>query len=222
MNGRYYYGSSRDPSLSFSWYSDTWNINPDTGAPWTREQINGVWGLGLQQFGVYSTDLTPDVRVSVIYAEVSYTVPGNWDIPQTVTITGVNDDDDDGDILYSIVTAPAASADSNYNGLNASDVSVTNLDSPVAYAQSVTTAEDTAVDIMLTGSDENGDPLSHTIRRIPYYGTISGTAPSLTYWPFQNRSEERRVGKECRSRWSPDHSKKKKPDLQSNSESPYR
>jgi len=27
--------------------------------------------------------------------------------------------------------------------------------------------------------------------------------------PMENRSEERRVGKECRSRWSPDHSKKK-------------
>src|SRR5947209_12065067 len=27
---------------------------------------------------------------------------------------------------------------------------------------------------------------------------------------FGGRSEERRVGKECRSRWSPDHEKKKK------------
>src|SRR5689334_24489751 len=27
-----------------------------------------------------------------------------------------------------------------------------------------------------------------------------------------NRSEERRVGKECRSRWAPDHEKKKKKD----------
>src|SRR5206468_12219175 len=27
---------------------------------------------------------------------------------------------------------------------------------------------------------------------------------------FSGRSEERRVGKECRSRWSPDHEKKKK------------
>src|SRR5438876_3326186 len=26
----------------------------------------------------------------------------------------------------------------------------------------------------------------------------------------ENRSEERRVGKECRSRWSPEHEKKKK------------
>src|SRR5207247_9978067 len=29
------------------------------------------------------------------------------------------------------------------------------------------------------------------------------------YWTFPIKSEERRVGKECRSRWSPDHEKKK-------------
>src|SRR5688572_32645005 len=28
-----------------------------------------------------------------------------------------------------------------------------------------------------------------------------------------NRSEERRVGKECRSRWSPDHEKKKRTEV---------
>src|SRR5438105_15162519 len=33
------------------------------------------------------------------------------------------------------------------------------------------------------------------------------------------RSEERRVGKECRSRWSPDHSKKKKKITRQNGES---
>src|SRR6202000_3529855 len=32
-------------------------------------------------------------------------------------------------------------------------------------------------------------------------------APFHGFWP--ERSEERRVGKECRSRWSPYHSKKK-------------
>src|SRR5690349_22024086 len=31
--------------------------------------------------------------------------------------------------------------------------------------------------------------------------------------PVHVRSEERRVGKECRSRWSPDHEKKKKKKL---------
>ena len=31
-----------------------------------------------------------------------------------------------------------------------------------------------------------------------------GTSPAVTTWII-NRSEERRVGKECRSRWSPYH-----------------
>ena len=50
----------------------------------------------------------------------------NWNTPQTVTVTGVDDDLDDGDVAYTIVTAAAVSADANYNGLNAADVAVTN------------------------------------------------------------------------------------------------
>ena len=34
----------------------------------------------------------------------------------------------DGDVPFSVVTAPASSDDNNYNGLDADDVSVTNLD----------------------------------------------------------------------------------------------
>ncbi|MAT69102.1 MAG: hypothetical protein CMJ58_06205 [Planctomycetaceae bacterium] len=52
----------------------------------------------------------------------------NWDVPQTVTIRGVNDDDLDGDVNYTIRLEPAVSADSNYNGVDPADVSVTNLD----------------------------------------------------------------------------------------------
>src|SRR5438067_13895983 len=33
--------------------------------------------------------------------------------------------------------------------------------------------------------------------------------PASSPLRFNSRSEERRVGKECRSRWSPDHQKKK-------------
>ena len=51
----------------------------------------------------------------------------NWDIPQTVTISGINDGLVDGNIAYSIVTAAATSTDPNYNGLNPSDVTVTNI-----------------------------------------------------------------------------------------------
>lgn len=52
----------------------------------------------------------------------------NWFTPQTVTITGVDDSEVDGDLLYSILTAAAVSSDPAYSGLDAADVSVTNLD----------------------------------------------------------------------------------------------
>src|SRR5205823_6419724 len=52
----------------------------------------------------------------------------NWNAPQTVTISGVDDFVDDGDIAYQIITAAATSADANYNGLNPADVAVVNTD----------------------------------------------------------------------------------------------
>ena len=56
----------------------------------------------------------------------------NWNTAQTVTVTGVNDDLDDGDVAYTIVTAAANSTDANYSGLNAADVSVMNTDNDTA------------------------------------------------------------------------------------------
>jgi len=43
-------------------------------------------------------------------------------------VTGVDDALVDGNVAYTIVTAAAVSADTNYNGLNAADVSATNND----------------------------------------------------------------------------------------------
>jgi hypothetical protein len=58
--------------------------------------------------------------------------PANWDQAQTVTVIGQDDDVDDGNIPYTIVTDPASSSDVNYDGLPASDVSVTNNDNDTA------------------------------------------------------------------------------------------
>ena len=52
----------------------------------------------------------------------------NWNIPQTVTVTGEDDAEADGDQTYTIITAAADSIDFNYNGINPSDVAVTNID----------------------------------------------------------------------------------------------
>ncbi|MFN7804404.1 MAG: right-handed parallel beta-helix repeat-containing protein, partial [Planctomycetaceae bacterium] len=54
--------------------------------------------------------------------------PANWNTPQVVTITGIDDTIDDGDVSYSIVTAAAVSADPLYSGLDAYDPPVTNRD----------------------------------------------------------------------------------------------
>jgi hypothetical protein len=57
---------------------------------------------------------------------------GDWSTPQTVTVTGVDDSVADGNIGYTIITAPASSTDQEYDGQNPADVSVTNMDDDTA------------------------------------------------------------------------------------------
>jgi len=59
-------------------------------------------------------------------------------------------------------------------------------DTPVANSQSLTVAEDSTLLVALTGSDVDGDMLSFTIMAAPANGTLSGTAPNLTYIPNAN------------------------------------
>ncbi len=59
---------------------------------------------------------------------------GTWNIAQTITVTGQNDNLDDGDILYSITTTvdAALTEDDNYDAINPDDVAVTNIDNDTA------------------------------------------------------------------------------------------
>ncbi|HEX8702167.1 MAG TPA: Ig-like domain-containing protein, partial [Myxococcaceae bacterium] len=59
-------------------------------------------------------------------------------------------------------------------------------DLPSASAQSVTTAEDTPVPVTLTGTDQDGEPLTFTVTTPPTRGTLSGTPPALTYTPSRD------------------------------------
>ena len=57
--------------------------------------------------------------------------PTNWDVPQTVTVTGVDDTLDDGDQAYRVIVGDPASADAAYDALtdaDTADVAVTNTD----------------------------------------------------------------------------------------------
>jgi len=62
---------------------------------------------------------------------VTFTV-NDWATPKTVTIKGVDDDIDDGNIAYTIVTGAAVSADSAFNGVDPDDVSAMNIDDDTA------------------------------------------------------------------------------------------
>ena len=61
-------------------------------------------------------------------------------------------------------------------------------DKPEVANQSVDVDEDGSVSITLSGSDEEGDSLSFTVLSQPKNGTLSGTAPALSYSPNANYS----------------------------------
>ena len=54
---------------------------------------------------------------------------------------------------------------------------------PVAQSQAVTTSQNTPVGITLTATSPQGFPLTYTVLSGPTQGTLSGSAPNLTYTP---------------------------------------
>jgi hypothetical protein len=84
---------------------------------------------------VLATQPTADVTIGVTSSDpragvpsvssVTFT-PANWNAPQTITVTGVDDFIADDDRPYTIVLAPLASADPNYSGLSGTSVSLLN------------------------------------------------------------------------------------------------
>ena len=75
--------------------------------------------IGFSSNDTTEGDVSPS---SLIFTSV------NWNVEQTVTVTGVDDLELDGNQSYSIVLSGVSSNDSNYNGLNPDDVFVINSD----------------------------------------------------------------------------------------------
>ncbi len=87
---------------------------------------------------------------------------------------------DPGDLKFQLAEGPA-SADATVT------ITVTPVnDAPIAFSQSVTNAEDTALPITLTSSDVDGPVTNFTFVSLPSYGTLSGSAPNLVYQPAAN------------------------------------
>jgi hypothetical protein len=110
--------------------------------------------------------LTPPTKgvLGGIAPNLTYTPNPNANGPDSFTFK-VND---------GIVDSPPATVDIAIAPVN---------DVPVANAQSKSTVQSTAVAITLTGSDVDGDALSYTVVTLPANGTLTGSAPTLTYLP---------------------------------------
>ncbi len=99
---------------------------------------------------------------------VTYTPAANYNGPDSFTFQA-----SDGSL-----TSPAALVSITVTAVN---------DAPVAQAQSVTTAEDTAKAITLAATDVEGDPLTYLIVTGPAHGTLSAVSSNqVTYTPVAN------------------------------------
>ena len=59
-------------------------------------------------------------------------------------------------------------------------------DPPIAHNQSVSKPVNTAANFVMNATDPEGDSLTYAIVTGPIHGTLSGTAPNLTYTPANN------------------------------------
>ncbi|MDA1013984.1 MAG: tandem-95 repeat protein, partial [Planctomycetota bacterium] len=153
------------------------------------------------------------ISVNDVPTADNQTVTTDEDVAKPFTLTG---SDADGDSLTFVVvsqptngslsgTAPnlTYTPNANYHGsdsftfktndgtvdsaLATINLTVTSVnDLPTADNQSISTNEDTAKAITLTGGDIDGDPLTFIVVSPPANGSLSGTAPNLTYTPNAN------------------------------------
>lgn len=136
---------STDPAYSGRDPDDVSVVNVDDDTPGIlvtpTSGLTTTEGGGQASFTVVLTsqptaDVTIDLSSSdttegtVQPATLTFTA-ADWNQPQSGVVTGVNDNLTDGDIAYTIVTAPAVSTDATYSGLDAADISVTNLDDDI-------------------------------------------------------------------------------------------
>ncbi len=104
---------------------------------------------------VIPVSVSDATEASVSASSLVFTA-ANWATPQTVTVTGVDDSVDDGNINYQVVLGAATSADTAWNGINPADVSLSNTDND--------TAGITVGTISGTTTTEAGGSVSFTIR----------------------------------------------------------
>jgi len=124
-------------------------VSPTTGLVTTEAGGTATFTVVLRStpgasvtIGLSSSDLTEG---TVSPPSVTFT-PADALVPRTITVTGVDDLIADGNVAYTIATAPAVSGDPLYTGVDAADVAATNND-------------DEAADLLFKDGFDSGDLL---------------------------------------------------------------
>ena len=137
-----------------------------------EDGTNGIFTIVMdaQPTDTVTLDITSSdtTEATVDISSVTFT-PNTWNVPQTVTVTGVDDLVDDGDTTFEIQFSPAASNDSAFDGIQPDSLTSTNLDDD--QAGFVTFLED-------ADTSETGDTASFTLnlRSQPTDDVIIGIA----------------------------------------------
>ena len=91
-----------------------------------------IWLNSQPEAQVSITLSSSDLTEGTVAPSLLTFTSANWNTPQTVIVSGVDDTTVDGAITYTIVTGPASSADPAYNGRAVVDVTAVNDDNDPA------------------------------------------------------------------------------------------
>lgn len=111
------------------------NVTPTTGLVTGEGGATANFTVVLERYPAADVSLalsSSDTSEGIVApASLTFT-QADWNLPRSVTITGVDDAVVDGDQAYTIVIAPAGSADPAYDGIDPPDVAVVNQDDEAA------------------------------------------------------------------------------------------
>jgi hypothetical protein len=109
-------------------------VTPTSGLSTTEAGGSATFTLQLESAptaSVFVTFSSSDTTEGTVAPSVAAFTTSNWNLPQTISVTGVDDFLDDEDVMYTVASAAAVSADPAYSGLDSDDVAVINTDDDV-------------------------------------------------------------------------------------------
>lgn len=164
-------------------------VNPSSGLTTSESGTTATFTVVIEG-GLPTADVTVALTSSnlnegaVSPASLTFT-PANWNIPQSVTVTGVDDALIDGDQTYQIMFA-VASADATYNGFTLAPVTLINTDDDTVpqitditvAPSSVLVSEGSSAEYVITLGSVPSGAVSLAIQFDPAQVTVNGATTS--------------------------------------------